>query len=316
MSYYDESLKELQQQVGRKKKLESILWELEEQKIELEEKVSRLEKTKLKEESDVEKLQGKSLTAIFYTILGNKEERLDKEKQEACAAVLKYKTALQELESIKSEIQQKREELRRLTNCEERYKQKLNEKKESIKNSNSSSAREILKVEEKISYLENQVKEIQEAIEQGVSAENVANKVLEHLEEAEGLATWDMWGGRMAVDMMKHEELDQAQLMVGHLQQKLRRFKSELAEVKITADYIVSSDDFTRFADYFFDGLVMDATIRNEIKESKSQVENTRWQIQHTVENLEDLKKKVRLEQDRMKDRLEDLVLSSSGDNI
>ena len=117
MSYYDGKLMELQQKVARKKKLESILQELKQQRGELTDKVNLLKQTKLKEEADVDKLQGKSLAAIFYTIFGKKEEKLDKEKQEAYAAVVKYKVAVQEMETIESEIRQYEAELMELKNC-------------------------------------------------------------------------------------------------------------------------------------------------------------------------------------------------------
>ena len=125
MSYYDGKLMELQQKVARKKKLESILQELKQQRGELTDKVNLLKQTKLKEEADVDKLQGKSLAAIFYTIFGKKEEKLDKEKQEAYAAVVKYKVAVQEMETIESEIRQYEAELMELKNCELEYEQML-----------------------------------------------------------------------------------------------------------------------------------------------------------------------------------------------
>lgn len=125
MSYYDGKLMELQQKVARKKKLESILQELKQQRGELTDKVNLLKQTKLKEEADVDKLQGKSLAAIFYTIFGKKEEKLDKEKQEAYAAVVKYKVAVQEMETIESEICQYEAELMELKNCELEYEQTL-----------------------------------------------------------------------------------------------------------------------------------------------------------------------------------------------
>ena len=125
MSYYDGKLMELQQKVARKKKLESILQVLKQQRGELTDKVNLLKQTKLKEEADVDKLQGKSLAAIFYTIFGKKEEKLDKEKQEAYAAVVKYKVAVQEMETIESEIRQYEAELMELKNCELEYEQML-----------------------------------------------------------------------------------------------------------------------------------------------------------------------------------------------
>ena len=188
----------------------------------------------------------------------------------------------------------------------------MTEKKESIKKSNSPLAMVIFDLEGQISYIENQKKEIREAISQGESAKSVADKVIKCLDEAEGLSTWDMLGGGMWVDIMKHEQLDEAQLMVGHLQQKLRRFKTELADVKIDANFQVNMDGFTKFADYFFDGLFMDITVRDEIHHSQEQIEKTHWQIKHTLDNLQTLLSNTEREQRRIQEQLESLLVNST----
>ena len=56
MAYYDEQLQELQQQIGRKNRLDSILKELDKQRKELEEKTRELESVMYSEQADVEQL--------------------------------------------------------------------------------------------------------------------------------------------------------------------------------------------------------------------------------------------------------------------
>lgn len=68
MTYYDEQLQELQQQIARKNRLETILKDLHSQKEELEKKVYQLSIEKRKEEADVEQLEGRSLAAFYYQI--------------------------------------------------------------------------------------------------------------------------------------------------------------------------------------------------------------------------------------------------------
>lgn len=312
MTFYDDNLKALSEKVARKKKLEAILMELKNQRTQLMNNANELAKIKQREQADVDKLEGRTLTALIYSMVGKKEEKLDKEKQEAYAAVAKYDVAVRELEGVEYEIRQSEEELLRISNCEKEYKRTLDEKKESLKKSGSAHAQEILELEGQLAYIENQKKEIKEAIYQGESAKNVADKVMNCLDEAEGLSTWDMLGGGMWVDMMKHEQLDEAQLMVGHLQEKLRRFKTELTDVKIDANFQVNMDGFTKFADYFFDGIFMDISVRDEIHHSQEQVENTRWQIKHTVDNLQELMTKTEREQQRVQEKLDNLVLNTT----
>ena len=65
-------------------------------------------------------------------------------------------------------------------------------------------------------------------------------------------------GGGLMADLAKYEELDDAQKQIEQLQVELRRFKTELADVEITADLQVTVDSFLKFADFFFDGLFAD----------------------------------------------------------
>lgn len=69
MTYYDEELQTLQQQIARKKHLQARLKELYTQRTELEAKVSNLRGVMEKEQSDVDRLEGRGLTALFYGIV-------------------------------------------------------------------------------------------------------------------------------------------------------------------------------------------------------------------------------------------------------
>ena len=44
-------------------------------------------------------------------------------------------------------------------------------------------------------------------------------------------------GGGLMADLAKYEELDDAQEQIEQLQVELRRFKTELSDVEITADF-------------------------------------------------------------------------------
>ena len=69
-------------------------------------------------------------------------------------------------------------------------------------------------------------------------------------------------------DLAKYEELDDAQKQIEQLQVELRRFKTELADVEITADLQVTVDSFLKFADFFFDGLFADWAVLDHINQA------------------------------------------------
>ena len=122
-------------------------------------------------------------------------------------------------------------------------REELEKKRAALKASGTAAADQILDIEQKIAALEAQKREIKEAISAGYSARGTADRILSELESADGWNTWDMFGGGgIITHMAKHSHLDEAQDLVSDLQSKLRRFKTELADIQITANMQVNID--------------------------------------------------------------------------
>lgn len=286
MAYYDEKIQLLRRQVEQKNHEESKLKELYIQRKSLSAKVDALRKDKMDEQADVECLEGHSLTAFFYGVIGKMDKKLDKEREEAYVASVKYDVAARELSAVDEDIRRYEAELDELRECEHQYRQMLKDKLEAIKSLGTQDAEGILRTEERISYLEGQMKEIKEAIGAGQAALETTDSILSSLDSAKGWGTWDLLGGGLLSDMAKHSHLDEAQQQVEYLQVQLRRFKTELTDVTIHADMQVGIDGFLRFADYFFDGLFADWAVLDKINQSQTQVQNTKSQIEHVISHL------------------------------
>ena len=314
MSYtrcFDGSLAELQQQVALKKQLEAKLSDLQGQRRIFDKKVidSRVEHRS--EQEDVEKLEGRSLANYFYQIFGKLDEKLDEERREASAAKVKQDAALRELAAVDCEIDEIQSKLQALYGCEQAYTAALEAKRNAVKSSGTPTAAQILELEEKIAFLESQKKEIREAIAAGNSAMGTADSVLSELEDADGWNTWDMLGGGgIITHMAKHSHLDEAQEKVEQLQGKLRRFKTELADINIHADMQVSIDGFLRFADYFFDGLFADWAVGDKISESQSSVQKVKGQISSALSKLERMGKDADAQIRSLEAKTEELLIN------
>ena len=74
-------------------------------------------------------------------------------------------------------------------------------------------------------------------------------------------------GGGLIADLAKHSRLDDAQASVEYLQSQLRAFRTELADVTISADFQVNIDGFLRVADYVFDGIFADWAVLDRINQ-------------------------------------------------
>ena len=311
MTYYDEKLKALQEKISRSRQLTSMLKELRGQRDTIAARVRELEAIKVDEQADVDRLEGRSLASFFYNVIGKMDERLNKEREEAYAARVKYDAAARELEAIDGDIQRCESELSGLRGCEREYEATLREKANAVKSAGGARAEEILKLEERHAYLESQKKELREAISAGNSARSTAESVLSSLDSAEGWGTWDLLGGGLLADMVKHSHLDEAQGAIERLQSQLRRFKTELADVTIHADMQVNVDGFLRFADYFFDGLFADWAVMDKISQSQSQVQSTKNQIDSVLSRLNSMMSAAEREQAQTKSKLDALVLEA-----
>ena len=311
MTYYDEKLKALQEKISRSRQLTSMLKELRGQRDTIAARVRELEAIKMDEQADVDRLEGRSLASFFYNVIGKMDERLNKEREEAYAARVKYDAAARELEAIDGDIQRCESELSGLRGCEREYEATLREKANAVKSEGGARAEEILKLEERHAYLESQKKELREAISAGNSARSTAESVLSSLDSAEGWGTWDLLGGGLLADMAKHSHLDEAQGAIERLQSQLRRFKTELADVTIHADMQVNVDGFLRFADYFFDGLFADWAVMDKISQSQSQVQSTKNQIDSVLSRLNSMMSAAEREQSQTKSKLDALVLEA-----
>lgn len=311
MTHYDEELKQLYEQVSRKRRLENIISELTVQQDELLSKAEKLNQIRIKEDKDVKRLEGHGLASLFYGFLGTKEERLTKERQEAYAATLKYDTALKELKEVQYNLTQSSSELEGLLDCDRRYASLLEEKSKSIKASGMPQAEEILKLEELISYSENQKREINEALTAGEKAHAITSSILKSLDSAEGWATMDIISDGFIFDMAKHNHLNEAQTLIEELQIQLRSFKTELADITIDTDLQVNIDGFLKFADYFFDDIFSDFAVMNRIKDSKARILDTQKQIEQVFEKLDYMISETEKKQQADIDKRDELIVKT-----
>ena len=307
----DSTLKELWQQVAEKKSCEAKQKELTAQRDTLADRLKMLEKSKLAEQADVDRLEGHSLAAFFYQVIGKMDEKLDKERQEAYAARVKYDVALHDLSSVDADLAQIQNRLARLSDCERQYQAALSEKIKSLKASAHPAAQQVAESESRIAALKVQKRELLEAIHAGKTALHTVNEVLETLDNAEGWSTWDVMGGGLGVDLAKYAELDDAQEQIEQLQVELRRFKTELSDVEIAADLQVTVDSFLKFADFFFDGLFADWAVLDHINQAQSRVENTKGQIKRVLALLKKMREDVDVQIADEKEKQEQLAVET-----
>lgn len=312
MAYSAQELRALKEKTLRKVHLEKRLDELDIQRADIEDKVFCFSVSKEREQKEADRLEGRSLAALFYTVIGKKEEKLEKEQREAKEAAVRYDAAARELAAVNDDIERFEAELRSLKDCENNYAKAMEAASAEIKASGKPEAEEIVRLEQENAVLLSRLKELDEALAAGDAAYKTVRKVLEKLTKAEDWGTWDIMGGGMLADLAKHEVLDEAQELVETMQVDLRRFKTELSDVELDCNISVNIDGFTRFADFFFDGLFADLASLKKIEKSKEQVQKIKSSLETTLNSVIRKQESVDSELAKLREKLDGIIISAS----
>jgi hypothetical protein len=273
-----------------KQKLEQDLHSIE---AELQNKSARFASlsTQLeKEKVDVEKLERTTLTALFYSVLGSREEQLEKERQELLSAQLQYQNTKHQVEFLQREKEGLLQQVDQLAGTEAEYESLLSEKELLLRESNRAVTTELLAFAEQIANLNAEGKEITEAIAAGNDVIAGLMQVIESLESAKNWGTWDIFGGGLLSTAVKHSRIDDARNEISDVQAKMSQFRRELADVQKHVDLQIDLGGFESFADFFFDGLIIDWIVQSKIVQSLEQAETAKDRMIELVKELEDLR--------------------------
>lgn len=270
-------------------KLERNLGEVQD---EIERETSRLralEGQLSQEKADLEKMERLSLSALFYTVLGSREEQTEKERQEFLSAQLKYQKAKFLLTSLESEREHLIDQLEGLKGIDQEYEALLSEKEALLRADDQDAENELAKIDEQAANLKAETRELEEALRAGKEVSAGLKRVREFLESAHGWGVWDMVGGGLISTAIKHDRINQAREAVFAVQAQMSQFKRELADVSKSPGLEVELTAFESFADYFFDGLIIDWIVQSKITNSLEQTRAAQESIGKAIEELGDL---------------------------
>lgn len=246
-----------------------------------------------KEEMDVKKLQSLSISGVFYAVLGSKDEKLSKERQEYLAAKLKYDECCNHVKYLDEEIKSYKEKLKEYYLLDKEYEQIVKKKQKLILEANDDNTKKLLELVEKITDNKSNLNEINEALDAGNRVSSQLNKTAKSLNSAKNWGTYDMLGGGLLATAAKHSKIDEAKDYASDAHAMLSKFKRELEDVRIESNLEINIDSFDRFVDYFFDGLIADWSVQSKINNSLSNVNTAINNVDAIVAKLNKVKGEI-----------------------
>lgn len=283
----NQQMGEIKEKVRMKQKLQSRLERVKSILAEEKSQLQQLQEELKKEEKDVEKLEGLSLTGLFHAVLGDKLEKIEKEKQEFIAAQLKYDHHKQSVSEFEKELEEIKEALKPFENLDRDYQSMIKAKMNFIMQRNDANTDKLMILTERVTDLQHDIKELEEAIEAGDKAEETLEKMKKSLNSAENLGVWDMLGGGLLVTAAKHSNINDAKELAYEVQHSLEKFQHELKDIKTKTKIELNFSSFGTFADYFFDGLIADWFVQSKISNSLKEVTEVNEQITQLLSTLQ-----------------------------
>ncbi len=292
----------------RKKDLDSSLARARRSLRRQRRKLRKLRERLTAERDDVEALEELSLRALFHTLLGDKRERIQKERQELLAARLKYDECQDAITALEQEIPDLQRQVEQLDDVEARYDALLERKEQILRHTGGQTARRLLELSEAQADARSDARELHEAISAGSAVLNSLDHAVSALQGAEKWGTVDLLGGGMLTTAVKHGRVDEARRSMHRAQQHLRRFRRELGDLESDVSVSIHIGGFETFADYFFDGLIADWVVQSGIRNSLDRTTEMRSRVDTTVRALRRELSQVRERTQRLNRERRELV--------
>jgi len=235
---YDKFCK-LCEELTIKNKIDPILSDLYAKRDELESALKDLGTSLQKEQADVEKLEGVTVSSVFYTVIGQKDKKLEKEKAEAFDAEEKFSEIQDQLDEINEEITKHERELRAVRGCDLRYGRLLPQIIDEIKAIDSPASKAIIDTVDSLTRIEAKLTALDEALA-------LCTEALNNAKAAEkSLAISENYAQSLSLFNAKHNaplrsdikiNLTQAQQTVDTLCRQIKRLDASLVGSQINFD--------------------------------------------------------------------------------
>jgi len=266
----------------RKTELENYLNQLEMQKAELITKKNNLKQLLSKERNDVEKLNGRSLSVLFISVFGNKDEEISKEEREAYEVEVKYDCAKRQVEEILYDIEKAKNEYDELINIQpsgtkkEETEIEETEIEEAEIEETQVPMQEQYNLDSNLGFVKNQLVEILQVIEVVVEIQRSINLLESQLVEINSWGFFDMLGVGQISDKTRIEGLDNAQNQAENIQINLSRLWTEIKDVDMDLNVKEQVENFIHFSDYFYQGLFQDISQKTSIQCALEEIRKVR----------------------------------------
>ncbi len=268
-----------------------------------------MEKTLAKEQRDVEKLEQDGLTAMFRKFLGDREEKLEKEREDYLRASLRFNELYKSVKLIHFELDLLEKKKLDREAVEKRIEELMRAREQELLKLNTAESKELRSIHQQADKLSKFSMEVEEAYKAGGAALKFVSQTENYLLSARRMTQQRVWSGHRGSSRARFAAIDKARNAAYQSRHALIHFGEELKDVYTDYElrFNMTLADFGKFANIFFDSLITDYFVQQKISQSLVNVSTTRKHVEDIMNtlNLErgritDQEKKLNAERDRV----------------
>ncbi|MEU2613665.1 hypothetical protein ABZ570_19065 [Micromonospora sp. NPDC007271] len=242
---------------------------------EAERHLDRLCHTHEREQQDVERLEGRSITRVLASLRGSRDDDLARERAEAELAARREADARAHLAELRREHRAAQARRAELADSPAAYAALLDERERQLIAGQGPRAARLAGLAGERDRLTTRARQVDEAARAAAAARTALAAVRDHLAKADGWSTYDtFFGGGMVSSVIKHNRMDDAAAAARAADRRLAVLRTELADlpgVWLTPE--LELGELTRFADIFLDNIFTDLAVRGRIRRAQAAVE-------------------------------------------
>lgn len=302
-------LRGIKNNVNEKRRLLQRQGEIRNRIATMEALLPQLQTEVQREQEDVERMENGGFTSFLYSVMGRQEEKLQKERQEAYAAEVKYQDALRAIQGLHKELEDLNASVSVFGDVEERYKEAFSRQRQQLLGSNSSEGRQLRMLEDDARQLKGLQREANEAQQAGNRVMDQIAKIEHSLQSASNWGMVDMFSDSFISDMAKYGKMDEAQRQLQELKVLLDRYARELKDLNLHLNISADLGSGMRMADFFFDSIFTDSMALNRIDNIKRQVSQIRYQVEQHARIVENKVASVETALSQKRREAEELII-------
>ncbi|MFU8854651.1 hypothetical protein ACNAW0_27305 [Micromonospora sp. SL1-18] len=228
-----------------------------------------------REQQDVERLEGHSITRVLASLRGSRDDDLARERAEADLAARRAADAQAHLAGLRREHRAAQARRAELAEAPATYAALLDERERLLIAGRDPRAARLAALAAERDRLTSRARQVDEVAQAAMAARTALAAVRDHLAKADGWSTYDtFFGGGMVSSVIKHNRMDDAAAAARVADRRLAVLRTELADLPgVWVAPELELGELTRFADIFLDNIFTDLAVRGRIRRAQDAVE-------------------------------------------